>query len=110
MGVYGNCRISIHAVNPFRTVFKLMAACGLMPGARSLAHGPRDLVQLVIVLFPGGGAAFGGPVADTLAQAHGAVDRFPEDVRMPDVPGRSRGRVHQQRVQGGMATLLGLLA
>jgi len=48
-----------------------------------LAYGPRDLVQLVVVLLPGGGFGLGGHIADTLAQAGGAVDRFPDDVRVP---------------------------
>lgn len=100
-------RSARHHRKPERS--RLQAHGRLRPDARRqvLAHGPRDLVQLVVVLFPGGGAGLGGHVTDALAQAGGAVDGFPDDVRVPGVPRGFLDRVHEQRVQGGMPALLG---
>jgi hypothetical protein len=46
-----------------------------------------------------------GHVADALAQAGSAVDGFPDDVRVPGVPGGLLDRVHEQGVQGWMPAL-----
>src|ERR1700729_556697 len=65
-------------------------ARGLIPGR------PGDVLQLGVVPFPPGGVGFWGRVAGPLAHADRAIDGFPDDVRLPGVPGRLLDHVHEQ--------------